>query len=204
MMKNENTKNYQEMIKDIEFIVEIDKAKNILRQTYLTDAKRKENDAEHSWHLAVMATVLSNYANEKIDIVKVMIMVLLHDIIEIDAGDTYAYDEKAHEQKKIKEEKAADRIYGLLSKEKAKRYRQIWDEFEERKTPEAIFANTLDKIQPILLNNASMGRSWVEHQVKKSQIINRNENTKDGSFMLWDYCEKLIEENVKKGKIIDE
>ncbi len=190
--------------KQISFIMELDKIKKIGRQTYLSDVSRKENDAEHSWHLALMAFVLADYANEKIDVLKTVKMVLLHDVIEIDAGDTYAYDTEGNKTKRERELKAADRIFGLLPKEQAEEYRGLWDEFEEMETAEAKFANTLDKVQPLFLNDASGGKSWEEHGVRKNQVLARNERTHEGSEKLWAYAKSLIEKNVKAGKLIDE
>ena len=179
----------------------MDKIKKITRQTYLSDGSRKENDAEHSWHLALMAFVFADYANEKIDVLKTMKMVLLHDVIEIDAGDTYAYDTEGNKTKRERELKAADRIFGLLPDAQRMEYRGLWDEFEAMKTAEAKFANMLDKVQPLLLNNASDGKSSVEHGVKESQVLARNSRTHEGSEELWAYAKSLIEENVKKGRL---
>ena len=190
--------------KQISFIMELDKIKKIGRQTYLSDASRKENDAEQSWHLALMAFVLADYANEKIDVLKTIKMVLLHDVIEIDAGDTYAYDTEGNKTKRERELKAADRIFGLLPEEQEREYRGLWDEFEEMETAEAKFANTLDKVQPLFLNDASGGKSWEEHGVRKNQVLARNERTHEGSEELWAYAKSLIEKNVKAGKLIDE
>ena len=190
--------------KQLQFILEIDKVKKIIRQTPLSDASRKENDAEHSWHLALMAFVFADYANEKIDVLKTMKMVLLHDVIEIDAGDTYAYDTEGNKTKRERELKAADRIFGLLPAEQAAEYRGLWDEFEAMETAEAKFANMLDKVQPLLLNDASGGKSWAEHGVKKSQVMARNARTHEGSEELWAYAKSLIEKNVEAGKLLDE
>lgn len=190
--------------KQLAFIMELDKIKKIGRQTYLSDASRKENDAEHSWHLALMAFVLADYANEKIDVLKTMKMVLLHDVIEIDAGDTYAYDVEGNKTKRERELKAADRIFGLLPAAQAAEYRGLWDEFEAMETAEAKFANMLDKVQPLLLNDASGGKSWAEHGVKKSQVMSRNVRTHEGSEELWAYAKSLIEKNVEAGKLLDE
>lgn len=190
--------------KQIAFIMELDQIKKIGRQTYLADGSRKENDAEHSWHLALMAFVLADYAKEEIDILKTMKMVLLHDVVEIDAGDTYAYDTEGNKTKRSREIKAADRIFGLLPKEQAEEYRALWDEFEAMETAEAKFANTLDKVQPLLLNDASGGRSWIEHGVKKSQVLERNAHTMEGSDELWAYAKGLIEKNAAEGKLLEE
>lgn len=187
--------------KQMEFIVEMDKTKQIFRQTYLADGSRKENDAEHAWHLAMMVYLLKEYANEPIDVAKTMMMVLIHDLVEIDAGDTYAYDEKGNETKKEREKKAAKRIFPILPLEQAEEMRALWEEFEASETIEAKFAHTLDNIQPLLLNHASSGKSWIEHQVHVNQVLKRNEHTKDGSEKLWDYAKNLIEKNVELGKL---
>lgn len=187
------------------FIQEIDKMKKIGRQTYLSDTSRKENDAEHSWHLAMMCLILNEYANEEVDLLRTMSMVLIHDIIEIDAGDTYAYDEVGNKTKREREEKAAERIFRLLPEDQANYIRELWDEFEEARTKEAMFAHTLDKVQPTMLNAATDGKAWKEHEVKLSQILNRNKNTAKGSEILWNYSmEHFIEPNVKKGRILED
>lgn len=191
----------EKLEKQIRFLLELDRQKEIGRQTYLADGSRKEGDAEHAWHLAVMAFILSDYANEEIDVLKTMKMVLLHDVIEIDAGDTYAYDTEGNKTKQAREQKAADRIYGMLPEEQKREYRALWEEFEAMETPEAKFANTLDKVQPVLLNHASGGKSWREHEVKKSQIMGRNERTHEGSEALWEYIQAIIDENVENGNI---
>lgn len=190
--------------KQISFIMELDKIKKITRQTYLSDGSRKENDAEHSWHLALMAFVLADYANEPIDVLKTIKMVLLHDVIEIDAGDTYAFDAEANKTKRERELKAADRIFSLLPKEQMEEYRGLWDEFEAMQTPESKFANMLDKVQPLLLNDASGGISWEEHGVKKSQVLKRDERVHEGSEVIWNYAKSLIEKNAESGTLINE
>ena len=187
--------------KQLAFALEIDKAKNIFRQTHLSGNGRNENDAEHSWHMAIMAYLLKEYANETIDIARVMLLCLIHDIVEIDAGDTYAYDTEGNKTKRERELKAADRIFGLLPDAQRMEYRGLWDEFEAMETVEAKFANMLDKVQPLLLNNASNGKSWVEHGVRESQGFARNSRTHEGSEELWAYAKSLIEENVKKGRL---
>ena len=188
----------------MEFIVEVDKVKNIMRQTYLSDAGRKENDAEHSWHLALMAVLLKEYSNEEVDLSKVVPMVLIRDLVEIDAGDTYAYDEVGAATKAERETKAADRIFGLLPEDQKKWFRELWEEFEEYQTPEARFAHVLDNCQPLLLNDASGGRSWAEHGVKKSQIYKRNQYTGEGSREIWEYMKELIDKHIDLGNVIDE
>ena len=196
-------KNKQDRLnKQMRFIEEIDKEKLIGRQTYLSDASRKENDAEHAWHMAIMAVLLKEYANEKIDVLKTMTMLLIHDIVEIDAGDTYAYDEEAKKTQRERELAAADRIFGLLPHDQAEYMRGLWDEFEERRTPEAKFARTLDNVQPVMHISASCGRSWQEKGEHLSQILKRNEHTMDGSEELWNYAfDNYIKPNVDAGKI---
>jgi len=190
--------------KQLDFVLEIDKVKNIYRQTYLADGNRKENDAEHSWHLALMAVLLSEYSNEPVDLSRVVPMVLAHDLVEIDAGDTYAYDAAGAATKEERETKAADRIYGLLPEDQGKWLRELWDEFEACETPEAKFAHVLDNCQPLFLNDASDGRSWTEHGVKKSQIYKRNRRTGEGSREIWEYMQELIDKHIRLGHVIDD
>ena len=188
--------------RQIEFIREIDKEKSIGRQTYLADASRKEDDAEHAWHMAIMTVLLSEYANEKIDVLRTMTMLLIHDLVEIDAGDTYAYDENAKKTQRERELKCADRIFSILPEDQGKYMRELWEEFEAQETPEAKFARTLDNVQPVMLNNASCGKSWQEKGVHLSQILKRNEHTMDGSEELWNYAfDNYIKPNVDAGKI---
>lgn len=184
------------------FIKEIDKEKLIGRQTYLSDTSRKENDAEHAWHMAIMTILLSEYANEKIDVLKTITMLLIHDIVEIDAGDTYAYDQAGLETQREREEKAADRIFGMLPEDQAKKFRDLWEEFEAKTTPEAKFARAMDNIQPMMLNAVTDGKAWMEHGVYLNQILKRNEITPKGSEELWKYAyETFVEPNVQKGRI---
>lgn len=189
--------------KQMDFIVEVDKVKQIIRQTYLSDASRKEDDAEHSWHLALMAVLLSEYSNEEVDLKKVVPMVLIHDLVEIDAGDTYAYDEAGAQTKVERETKAADRIFGMLPEDQGRWFRDLWDEFEAYESADAKFAHVLDNCQPLLLNDASNGRSWAEHGVRKSQIYKRNEHTSEVSREIWKYMQKLIDKHVELGHVID-
>ncbi len=189
--------------KQMDFIVEVDKVKQIIRQTYLSDASRKEDDAEHSWHLALMAVLLSEYSNEEVDLKKVVPMVLIHDLVEIDAGDTYAYDEAGAQTKVERETKAADRIFGMLPEDQGRWFRDLWDEFEAYESADAKFAHVLDNCQPLLLNDASNGRSWAEHGVRKSQIYKRNEHTSEDSREIWKYMQKLIDKHVELGHVID-
>ena len=189
--------------KQFEFCLEADKEKFIGRQTYLSDGIRKENDAEHAWHMAIMTLILGEYANEKIELLKTISMILIHDIVEIDAGDTYAYDEEKKKSQKSRELAAADRIFAMLPEDQQQKFRQLWDEFEAAETPEAKFARAMDNVQPIMLNNATEGKSWEERKIRLSQILNRNQITPEGSQTLWDYMrENFIKPNVDSGKII--
>ena len=185
----------------MDFIVEVDKAKNIFRQTYLSDGSRKENDAEHSWHLALMAFLLAEHATKEVDVLQVMKMVLIHDLVEIDAGDTYAYDASGNETKRARELAAADRIFNLLPADQAAQLRALWDEFEAGESAEAKFAHTLDHSQPMLLNDASGGRSWREHGVEAAQILARNKHTAEGSEAIWSYQKSLLEKNIENGNV---
>lgn len=190
--------------KQMNFILEVDKVKNITRQTYLADGRRKENDAEHSWHLALMAVLLKEYANEEVDLAKVLPMVLIHDLVEIDAGDTYAYDEAGAATKAERETKAADRIFGLLPEDQGKWLRGLWEEFEAYESPDAKFAHMLDNSQPLFLNDASDGKSWTEHGVKKSQIYKRNRKTGEGSEEIWEYMQELVDKHIRLGHVTDD
>lgn len=195
-------KKEKELDQIFRFLLEIDKAKSVYRQTPVSDASRKENDAEHSWHLAVMAMLLGDFANEKVDVAKVMSMVLIHDLVEIYAGDTYAYDEAGKTTQREREVKAADRLYALLPEKQGKKLRSLWDEFEEEQTPEAKFAHALDHVQPTMLNHATGGISWKEHGVHLNQILKRNQKTPEGSEALWEYAKKhFIEPHVESGEI---
>ncbi len=186
--------------KQLAFCREIDKEKEIGRQTYLADGSRKENDAEHAWHMAIMAVLLNEYSNEKIDVLKTITMLLIHDIVEIDAGDTFAYDEEGKKSQRERELKAADRIFGLLPEDQGEKFRALWDEFEARETPEAKFARTLDNFQPAMLNKASGGKSWKEHSVHVDQVMERNQNSRLGSEKLWDYLyNEIILPGVESG-----
>lgn len=191
--------------KQMTFLEEIDKEKEVGRQTYLASAVRKENDAEHAWHMAIMAYLLAEHSNQDIDVLHTMIMLLIHDIVEIDAGDTYAYDSEGKKTQAEREMKAAKRLYSMLPEDQAKELMDIWLEFEARETAEAKFARTLDNLQPTMLNNASGGKSWKEKGVHFSQIMNRNACTKDGSKALWEYeLENFLKPNIDKGNIIDD
>lgn len=187
--------------KQLRFIVEIDQVKNIVRQTYLADAGRKENDAEHSWHIALMAYLLQEYTEEPVHVSKVMLMALIHDLVEIDAGDTYAYDAVGAQTKRDRENAAADRIFGLLPEDQGKYFRELWEEFEGYETADAKYAHLLDNFQPLLLNDASDGRSWTEHGVKKSQIYKRNEKIEETSGEIWRCMQEIIQKHIEKGHI---
>ena len=187
--------------KQLSFIIEIDKVKNIFRQTYLSDKKRKENDAEHSWHIALMALLLNEYAEESVDVLKVMTMVLIHDLVEIDAGDTYAYDEAGNQTKRQRELAAADRIFGILPEDQGKYLRELWDEFEAYETAEAKYAHLLDNLQPLLLNDAADGIAWLEHGVKKSQIYKRNARIEETSAVIWEKMKEIVEKHIEKGNV---
>lgn len=188
--------------KQFDFFREIDKEKFISRQTFLTGGERRENDAEHAWHMAIMAILLGEYANEKIDVLKTVTMLLIHDIVEIDAGDTYAYDEEGKKTQREREVAAADRIFALLPEDQQEKFRSLWEEFEAWETPEAKFAHTMDCVQPLMLNDATEGKSWVDHNVRLSQVLKRNARTGEGSEVLWDYVrQNFISPNVEKGKL---
>lgn len=186
--------------KQIQFILEIDKLKKIVRQTLLTDRSRKENDAEHSWHIALMAVLLLEHAEEKsIDVLRVVTMLLVHDLVEIDAGDTFCYDKAGNEDKLEREIKAADRIFNLLPEDQAAYFRALWDEFEARETAESRFAAAMDRFQPLLHNYNTKGGTWKEHKVHKDQVVKRNHPIAFGSPSLWEYATGLIDDAVNKG-----
>lgn len=190
--------------KQMEFALEMDKEKGIGRQTYILNALRKENDAEHGWHLAIMTMLLSEYANEKIDIGRTIEMVVIHDVVEIDAGDTYAYDDAGNSTKAEREKKAADRIFGMLSPEQGQYFMDLWLEFEEASTPEAKFATAIDSVQPLMLNDASNGLAWREHEVAASKVRDRAlKKIKPGSEKLYEMVIEIIGENVEKGNLRD-
>lgn len=187
--------------KQIGFLIEIDKLKQVFRQTYLLDETRKENDAEHSWHFAMFAVLLVEYANEKVDLLKVVKMALVHDLVEIDAGDTFLYDEAGYADKAEREQKAADRIFGLLPPDLAEELHELWIEFEEKKTAEAKFAGSIDRLQPFLHNIHTQGRAWNEHGITAEQVRERNQVIENGSQALWDYAVSLIDKAVENGHI---
>lgn len=190
--------------KQLAFSLEIDKEKNIFRQTHLSNFGRRENDAEHAWHMAVMIYLLKEYANEEFDLAKAMMMALVHDIVEIDAGDTYAYDAEGLATQAEREAAAAERIFGILPEEQKNELKGLFEEFDACETPEARFAKVMDNLQPFMLNNSNDGMDWKEHGVCKSQVYRRNKRTSSGSEEIWKYMQEVIEQNVKKGSLKSE
>lgn len=187
--------------KQIDFILEIDKEKNILRQTHLTNHGRRENDAEHAWHMSLMAYLLKEYSNEEIDIAKVMIMCLIHDVVEIDAGDTYCYDEEAKKSQAKREEEAKERIFSLLPEDQKEEFTALFDEFEANETAEAHFAHTMDNFQPLLLNNSNDGADWSAHGVSAEQVYGRQGLSKMGSDTIYEKTDEIIQNQLKKGHL---
>ncbi len=186
------------LVEQISFIMEIDKLKQIWRQTPLLDNSRKENDAEHSWQLAMMAIILAEYASDKIDILAVLKMLLIHDIVEIDAGDSPAYSNVSAKEQRAAEEIAAERLFGLLPKNLAKEFRSLWEEFESQKTSNALFAKAMDRLQPFLHNYFTDGQMWLRHEIEKEQVIKRMEIVKNGSPILHELIEVMINDGQKK------
>ena len=187
--------------KQLDFALEIDKEKNILRQTHLSGHGRNENDAEHAWHMAIMAYLLREYSNEPVDITRVMLMCLIHDVVEIDAGDTYAYDEEGKKTQKAREEAAKERIYSLLPEDQKEELAAIFDEFEESKTPESKFAHAMDNLQPLMLNNSNDGGDWREHGVSAKPVYGRQSRTKEGSEKLYEVTDQIIKKHREKGNL---
>ncbi len=187
--------------KQLDFILEIDKEKNIFRQTHLSGHGRNENDAEHAWHMAIMAYLLQEYSNERIDVARVMLMCLIHDVVEIDAGDTYAYDAEGLKTQKAREEAAKERLYSMLPEDQKADLVAIFDEFEERKTPEAKFARALDNLQPLLLNHSNGGGDWKNHDVTAEQVYGRQSRTREGSEKLFEVTDQILKENIAKGNL---
>lgn len=202
--------------KQVEFLIEADKMKSLYRQSYIiadekrSDSmrdlegdegryKRRENDAEHSFHLALFAMTLAEHANIPVDILRVMKMVIIHDIVEIDAGDTYCYDSKGYESKREREERAADRLFGMLPEDQTAEYRALWEEFEAMDTAESRFAAALDRMQPMLLNYSKNGLSWREHGISYEQVYDRNKHIANGSEELWEYMEAVLEDALGRG-----
>lgn len=189
----------QRLAQQIEFIVEIDRAKRVLRRTLLMDKSRRENDAEHSWHIAVMALILAEYAAEDIDLFRTIKMLLIHDIVEIDAGDTFTYDEAAQEGKEERERAAAQRIFSLLPADQAAEMMALWEEFEAKETPEARFATALDRLQPLIHNYKTDGATWQEHGVSQEAVLARNRHMETGAPTLWAFARAMIEDAVARG-----
>ena len=187
--------------KQLAFALEIDKEKNIFRQTHLSGHGRNENDAEHAWHMAIMAYLLREYSNEPVDISKVMLMCLIHDIVEIDAGDTYAYDNESLKTQKIREDRAKERIYSLLPDDQKQELTALFDEFEENETAEARYAHAMDNLQPLMLNDSNGGSDWKEHGVTSKQVYGRQSMTKLGSEKLYELTDKLIRKNIERGSL---
>ncbi len=196
-----NTSMNERIKKQLDFSLEIDKEKNVFRQTHLSGHGRNENDAEHAWHMAVMAYLLREYSNEPVDISKVMLMCLIHDIVEIDAGDTYAYDMGGLKTQKAREDAAKERIFSLLPDDQKNELIAVFDEFEACETAESRFAHAMDNLQPLILNNSNNGGDWREHGVTAEQVYGRQSKTRLGSERLYEVTEKLIRENIRKGNI---
>lgn len=191
----------ERMKRQLAFILEIDKAKSIFRQTHLSGHGRNENDAEHSWHMAIMAYLLKEYANERVDISKVMMMCLIHDIVEIDAGDTYAYDAEGLKTQKQREDRAKERIFSMLPEEQGRELTALFDEFEAYETPEAKFAHTMDNLQPLILNNSNEGGDWREHNVTAEQVYARQRQSHLGSEQLFSVIDSILQDNIQKGRL---
>ena len=188
----------------IRFVIEADKLKGVLRQTWLVDRSRRENDAEHSWHLALMAVLLAEYAAEGgLDLARVLKMVVVHDLVEIDAGDTFVYDEAGRSDQSDREREAADRIFSILPPDQAGEIRALWEEFEARRTPESRYAAALDRLQPLLCNYHTQGRAWREHGVTSDMVLARNRHMAEGAPQLWRYAEDLIRDAVRRGYLAE-
>lgn len=196
--------NVERLERQIAFILEIDKLKSVLRRSYLLNETRHENTAEHSWHLSVMALVLAEHASVEVNTLQVLKMLLVHDIVEIDSGDTYIYDAAGNDTKAAREQEAARRIFGLLTPDQDAEITQLWQEFEARETPEAKFAAALDRLMPLLHNYHTQGRSWREHGITEVQVLRLNSHMAGGSQTLWEYAEALIHEAAAKGYLVDE
>ncbi len=189
--------------KQLDFSLEIDKEKNIFRQTHLSGHGRRENDAEHAWHMAIMAYLLREYANEDVDLVRVMLMCLIHDIVEIDAGDTYAFDSEGLKTQREREGRAKERLFGLLPADQGTELTALFEEFEAYETPEARYAHALDNLQPLLLNNSNDGGDWKEHGVTASTVYGRHRKTRLGSEKLFEVTDQLLKDNIRKGNLPD-
>lgn len=190
--------------KQLDFVLAADKLKEITRQTYLASGARLEDDAEHSWHLALMAVLLSEYAPAGTDVLKTVTMVLIHDLVEIEAGDTFAYDYERQKTAHEREAAAAKHLFSLLPDDQRDYLKSLWNEFEAYETSEARFAHALDNCQPLMLNDASGGKGWSEHHVRRSDVLRRNARTASGAPKLWEYMSGVIEDNVRRGTIADD
>jgi len=189
--------------RQVEFIVEVDRLKEIFRQNVVTVSRRRENDAEHSWHLCLCVLVLAEYAEAGLDVLRVLKMLILHDLVEIDAGDTFAYDAAGASKQHEHEAHAAERIFGLLPEDQAREFRSLWDEFEARRTPEARFAAAVDCFQPMLLNSRTEGHTWLKHGVSASRVRARARRIREASTSLWEYVEDLIHGAISRGHLSD-
>jgi putative hydrolase of HD superfamily len=189
----------ERLLQQIDFLIEADKLKNIIRRNYVSDGSRRENDAEHSWYFALAAMILSEYSNDAIDIQKVIAMAIIHDLVEIYAGDTFIYDEQAKVDQQEREKIASEKIFGLLPEDQRNHFLKLWNEFEEKSTPESKFARSIDRIVALLLNFKSNGKTWKEHQIDYSQIYAINSTIADGSSTLWSYIKEQLDENKGKG-----
>lgn len=198
----EDTTATERLLQQFQFVAEIDKLKTVLRQSYIMNAGRRENSAEHSWHLAVMAMVLAEHADEEVDLCRALRMLLLHDIVEIDAGDTYCYDEQAALDKAEREHRAADRIFGMLPEDQASALREFWDEYEAQVTPEARFAMALDRLMPLLHSYCTEGKSWREHGISRDQVLAHNACIGDSSGRLWQSVTRILDDAVAKGYLM--
>jgi len=185
----------------LEFIVEIDKLKHVIRRNYLVDSSRRENDGEHSWHIAIAAMILAEYSDEPVNLSRVIKMLLVHDIVEIDAGDTFAYDTDGHADKDVREQRAADRLFGLLPDDQAEELRELWDEFEALATAEARFARAVDMLMPMLHNYHSNGKGWRENGVVSDQVLNRQQQIGKASSALWEFGQTLVAQAIEEGAL---
>ncbi|WP_424356654.1 HD domain-containing protein [Methanocella sp. MCL-LM] len=185
--------------KQIEFIVEIDRLKHVIRQTYLMDSSRQENSAEHSWHFAVMAMLLAEYTDEPVDVFKAVKMALIHDVVEVDVGDIFIYDQDRMAEKEAMEKVAAKRLFGLLPSDQAEEYRALWEEFEARETPEARYAAAIDRLQPVLHNYYTHGKAWNVHGVRAENVLKVNSRIGNSSIELWSFAQEIIDESIRKG-----
>ena len=197
--------NLERFAQQIEFLVEIDKIKGVFRRTWLIDNSRLENDAEHSWHLALFVMVLAEHANEKdLDLARTVKMVLIHDIVEIDAGDVYLYDVPGQAGKAEREAAAAERIFGMLLEAQREEFMALWEEFEARETPEARFAAAVDRLQPLIHNHRTQGRAWKEHGIRKAMVVEATRHMAEGGEALWEYAQSIINDSVAKGYLADD